>query len=539
MEVIKANPESIIEIFQKLYVIPEYQRPYSWAEDKCYDLWNDIIEKYEEEKRKKKKSDNKNKGEYFLGTMVLIKNNKGIFEVIDGQQRLTSLLILLKALYDNHQFPGIKNIIYVYDRITGKINDKKYRIYSEVICNDRDDLKDIIYNDGKKLDPKNQFKVNYDIFRDKINEWKINQKNSLENFIRFLLENVKMLPIDCGEEENALKIFETLNDRGTPLSDSDIFKSRIYKNLPKSEQVSFVEFWNNLEAPEWYFRIYMHILRAKEKESGNEINIRKFFSARINKNSVNDIIKDLKKISLIESYEHNKINKYLSLMWAYPVDIIINVYYVFMYKYATINKNDEIELKSEDLDILYDILENLIRFVYIKGIIYKTRNAIKYDIHKAYISIYHNKKANFPNLKKEKKYFLDSLKNLTNRDKYTKSILFLYHNLNKNQKIMDKEDYYKFQIEHILPKVYHNYDGWTKEQYEENLNKLGNLTLLEKVRNIKAKNEFFEKKKEFYKDSEINDVKSSLCKLKKWTVIECNNRFSDIKERLVNFLFKI
>lgn len=539
MEVIKANPESIIEIFQKLYVIPEYQRPYSWAEDKCYDLWNDIIEKYEEEKRKKKKSDNKNKGEYFLGTMVLIKNNKGIFEVIDGQQRLTSLLILLKALYDNHQFDGIKKIIYVYDRITGKINDKKYRIYSEVICNDRNDLKDIIYNGGKKLDPKNQFKVNYDIFRDKINEWKINQKNSLENFIRFLLENVKMLPIDCGEEENALKIFETLNDRGTPLSDSDIFKSRIYKNLPKSEQVSFVEFWNDLGEPEWYFRIYMHILRAKEKESGNEINIRKFFSGRINKNSVNDIIKDLKKISLIESYEHNKINKYLSLMWAYPVDIIINVYYVFMHKYSTINKNDEIELKSEDLDILYYILENLIRFVYIKGIIYKTRNAIKYDIYKAYISIYHNKKANFPNLKKEKKYFLDSLKNLTNRDKYTKSILFLYHNLNKNQKIMDKEDYYKFQIEHILPKVYHNYDGWTKEQYEENLNKLGNLTLLEKVRNIKAKNEFFEKKKEFYKDSEINDVKSSLCKLKKWTVIECNNRFSDIKERLVNFLFKI
>ena len=110
MEVIKANPESIIEIFQKLYVIPEYQRPYSWAEDKCYDLWNDIIEKYEEEKRKNKKSDNKNKGEYFLGTMVLIKNNNGIFEVIDGQQRLTSLLILLKALYDNLQFEAIKKI---------------------------------------------------------------------------------------------------------------------------------------------------------------------------------------------------------------------------------------------------------------------------------------------------------------------------------------------------------------------------------------------------------------------------------------------
>ena len=370
MEVIKANPESIIEIFQKLYVIPEYQRPYSWAEDKCYDLWNDIVDKYEEEKSKQSSI----KGEYFLGTMVLIKNNNGIFEVIDGQQRLTSLLILLKALYDNHQFEGIKKIIYVYDSLTGDINNKKYRIYSEVIDKDKNDLKDIIHNDGDNLDTKNKFKVNYNIFKDKINEW----KNS-----------------------------ETLNDRGTPLSDADIFKSRIYNSILKEdEKDNFVEFWNNMKEPEWYFRIYMHILRAKEKESGNEINIRKFFSGRINKNSVNDIIKDLKKISLIESYEHNKINKYLSLMWAYPVDIIINVYYVFMYKYATINKNDEIELKLEDLDILYDILENLIRFVYIKGIIYKTRNAIKYDIHKAYISIYHNKKANFPNLKKEKKYFL-------------------------------------------------------------------------------------------------------------------------------------
>lgn len=533
MEVIKANPESIIEIFQKLYVIPEYQRPYSWDEDKCYELWSDIVDKYEEEKNKK----SENKGEYFLGTMVLIKKNNGIFEVIDGQQRLTSLLILLRALYDNHQFAGIKNIIYVYDTLTHKINNKKYRIYSEVIDEDKKDLKDIIYNDGNNLNSKNKFKVNYNIFKDKINEWKNNNpKNSLKKFIKFLLENVKMLPIDCGEEENALKIFETLNDRGTPLNDADIFKSRIYKNLSKSDKVSFVEFWNDLEEPEWYFRIYMHILRAKEKESGNEINIRKFFSKRINKNSVNNIIKDLKKISLIENYEHNKINKYLSLMWAYPVDIIINVYYVFMYKYATINKNDEIELKMEDLDILYDILENLIRFVYIKGIIYKTRNAIKYDIYKAYISIYHNKKANFPNLNKEEKYFLDSLENLTTRDKYTKSILFLYHNLNKKQEVID--NYYEFQIEHILPKVYHNYDGWTKIEYEENLNKLGNLTLLEKVRNIKAKNEFFEKKKEFYKDSEINDVKSNLCKLKKWTVDECNNRFSDIKDRLVNFLFK-
>ena len=63
--------------------------------------------------------------------------------------------------------------------------------------------------------------------------------------------------------------------------------------------------------------------------------------------------------------------------------------------------------------------------------------------------------------------------------------------------------------------------------------------MLEETLNKKAKNQFFEKKKEFYKLSKIYDVKVGLCKLKKWTIKECNNRFSDIKERLVNFLFKI
>ncbi|WP_299245855.1 HNH endonuclease family protein [uncultured Brachyspira sp.] len=142
----------------------------------------------------------------------------------------------------------------------------------------------------------------------------------------------------------------------------------------------------------------------------------------------------------------------------------------------------------------------------------------------------------FPNIQKEKNKFIDSLSSLTNRDKYTKSILFLYHNLNEKQNYINF-DYNKLHIEHILPKAYQNYDNWNKEEYDSHLNSLGNLTLLEKKNNIKAKNEFFDKKKEIYKNSEIIDVQKELCKLKKWTPKECSKRFNDIKDRLIYFLF--
>ena len=233
MEVIKANPESVSEIFDKIYLIPEYQRPYSWDEEKCEDLWNDVKGQYEEDKE----------NEYFLGTMVLIKKDN-IFEVIDGQQRLTSLMLLLRALYEHHQFKGIQKKLYIVDSLADDIDKSKIKIESKVIEQNKEDLYKIISEDGASLDSKNIFKLNYECLKEKIREWKKN--NDLEKFTRFLLNKDKILPIDCGTEENALKIFQTLNNRGTPLNDADIFKSHIYNNLStKEEKDNFINFWNN------------------------------------------------------------------------------------------------------------------------------------------------------------------------------------------------------------------------------------------------------------------------------------------------------
>ena len=76
---------------EKYFIIPEYQRPYRWDTEKCAVLWSDIVDF-------RQSSTGKNE-EYFLGTIVVCPNEKGNLEVIDGQQRLTSLLLLLRAFY--------------------------------------------------------------------------------------------------------------------------------------------------------------------------------------------------------------------------------------------------------------------------------------------------------------------------------------------------------------------------------------------------------------------------------------------------------
>ena len=92
MAELNVSKKSITALFgnmqNRLYVIPEYQRPYQWTTEHCDVLWEDI--KYFSENSKDK--------EYFLGTLVYAKNGKNL-DVIDGQQRLTSFFLLLRSLY--------------------------------------------------------------------------------------------------------------------------------------------------------------------------------------------------------------------------------------------------------------------------------------------------------------------------------------------------------------------------------------------------------------------------------------------------------
>lgn len=540
MEVIKATPSNITELFGKQYIIPEYQRPYTWSTDKCHILWDDILGAYTDSKK-----------EYFLGTTVLIKDesNSNKQLIIDGQQRITSLLLLMKSLTNHHEYTLLNRCIYIYNpKNDERLSSHELRIESCVLDTDKENLIHILYGDSSKSS--GHFKENYEYLNKLVEEWKLKNPDQIEFLIEYILNEVKLLPIDCGEEEQALKVFETLNDRGTPLNETDIFKSKLYRNLKTDvEKQSFITFWNELEDPILFFRIYMHINRAKLNDIGNELNLRTYFSKMISNDSqTQQILKDLKKIQLCYQFTHPLIDYWKSTsLELYPSDTVIAyIYYIYMFKYAEINFSGELMLSNDHTIHLVELLKNLLRFIYTRGVIYKTRNAIKYEIFKACVEIYHDSNINtnpFPAISSDEKTKLENaLSSLTSRDRYTKGILGLYHSLNPNQE-HSYTNFSNHHIEHILPRAWQHYDGWTEEEYTKYINCLGNLTLLDRKLNIKAKNEYLSKKQEYYKKSSIKDVHTDLdstsfvlSKLQDWSAKQCLSRQEEIINRITSFL---
>lgn len=248
---LNAEQKNLLKIFkiEEQYVIPEYQRPYSWEYEQCLQLYNDIMEEYLIIKT------NEIPQEYFIGNLIIAKSDekKDSLEVIDGQQRLTTLLIFIKVLsFFAIELKILKEIIERVDW-TGKSNG--FRINSEVFeAEDKKNLQTILNYTLEDLEqqylnsvdqkgnfrPKkfdNHFERNIVYFYKWIKDFSCD--NNIEQFVEYLLQKVYLLPIELtgktqdDANEKALTIFETINNRGLNLEDADIFKAKLYKKAKK------------------------------------------------------------------------------------------------------------------------------------------------------------------------------------------------------------------------------------------------------------------------------------------------------------------
>ena len=91
------------------FLIPDYQRPYAWGEDECATLWEDLF--YFAFPDNSSENFDSGNDEYFLGPIVTFKNNDGKQEIIDGQQRLTTIMLLLRAFYSKFEHAKDSNTI--------------------------------------------------------------------------------------------------------------------------------------------------------------------------------------------------------------------------------------------------------------------------------------------------------------------------------------------------------------------------------------------------------------------------------------------
>lgn len=251
------DQKKVKELFQDSksnFLIPDYQRPYAWGTDECKTLWEDLFAFSFPNDAYDKFNDS---DEYFLGPIVTFKNADNIMEIIDGQQRLTTLMLLLRAFYNKLGYMKDSNSLAMKTDIEkclwradvfGKYNKDDLKINSEVATdNDKDEFLSILKN-GDNTDMKSHYAMNFQYFKEKINGFLNQYPMYFAYFPARILNNCMLLPIEAESQDTALRIFSTLNDRGKPLSDADIFKAQFYKyytSLGKKE--AFIDTWRELD----------------------------------------------------------------------------------------------------------------------------------------------------------------------------------------------------------------------------------------------------------------------------------------------------
>ena len=227
---IKYNDHSISSAFKDHYIVPDYQREYVWNDEQVEQLLFDLLDAYNTD----------NKKAYFLGTIVTYDSGSQ-FELIDGQQRLTTFFVLLCA---------IKRIYISLGEPTSVIDNL---VYSPTMNNDGDVINlyhlQLQYEDAGnclELIEKGEGRPNYltqsgerlfDAFKtiqDFLNE-RFSDIASLKKFVVFLLNKTSFIRIETYDIADALKIFETINQRGKGLDPMDLLKNMIFRQVDRSK----------------------------------------------------------------------------------------------------------------------------------------------------------------------------------------------------------------------------------------------------------------------------------------------------------------
>jgi len=373
---LNAEQKSIYDIFsgENQYIIPPYQRAYSWTQTHCKALFEDIRKAFYSEEKEG----------YFLGNIVLAKSReeRNKLEVIDGQQRLTTLILLIKVLLSfDKENKALYNAIWIKDRRTDEeiqrletnvFMEKDYNYFKEVLAFDFSD--NICESVSEK---ENLFKQNICCFYSELKEF--SQNNDIFKFSDFLLDKIYILPIETEDSnadkarQNALNVFETINNRGLNLSTSDIFKARLYSMaLNELEHEEFIIEWKELEEKcnnlnykiDDIFKIYSYTIQHENNLTINDNNLREFFlekkySPFLLKNqkiimtellSICEFIRFF--IDVIQNPKgHQELSKWFQIIHQGVLIGLLDEKFFYIYfsliKYNTENYNDLVNLSKE------------------------------------------------------------------------------------------------------------------------------------------------------------------------------------------------
>ena len=523
MSKLNVDQKTIKDLFQDKradFLIPDYQRPYAWGETVCQTLWDDIFSFAIPDEGRTEFDSN---SEYFLGPIVTFKNSVFKMEVIDGQQRLTTLMLLLRAFYEKFGHmqdkasvatkQNIEKCIWKTDEF-GEPDMSALKIDSEVATDkDKDEFLEILKTGVVKPGQKSRYAANYRFFQNCIDDFLAKYPTYFAYLPTRIMNNCILLPIEAESQDTALRIFSTLNDRGMPLSDSDIFKAQFYKyysDIDKKD--SFIKQWKDLEEltesifhplngtpMNELFTRYTYYIRAKQGiRSTTTEALRKFYEkdsyALLKKEETfNDLItlahfwedvinQDKDRFSQRILRRLFVLNYAPNSMWTYAVSVF------FMQ-----NRDSEGLL---DEDQFYRFLSKITGFIWTYAVTNPGVNALRTPVYAEMVSIVNNQPVTFADFKFEADKVQSMFANFTfnNSRPITKSMLAWWAFQDENQELFPLETV--LEIEHIYAR--NRYDKDKSLTDVENLESLGNKALLEKRINIRAADYRFEDKVKYY-----------------------------------------
>lgn len=536
----------LIEKNQRIFKIPVYQRNYDWGTEQCQKLFDDVIKAYQNEKK------------HFLGTFVYIRgevDNSTLTEVlvIDGQQRLTTLYILLKALYD---FAKDEKINSIYNEIEEYIYNRRcpeeFKIKLKPIQTDNVQLQKLMENKFEDMSLTSNITRNYNFFMELISKVKNFELSDILCGMK-KLEMVEII-LDKSDGDEPQIIFESINSTGLELNLADLIRNFLLMD-DKNQDYLFHEYWIKMEEQIGYGEFEEFLIQYLNSKISKNItmqNAYEKFKSYYNENFKNheDIIKDLKKYSKYYSSFIGKKSNYNS-----EIEYLLNSFrllkqttsYPFLLKIFEnheekhINDNELINilkfLRSYSIRrIICEVPSNSLRGFY-KGLYDRINNKNNKNYYQNLVKLVSelNTKDRIPS---DDKFREDLITKNLYKKIACKYILAEIENQTKEK--IDSSD---LTIEHILPQK-ENSLVWKEEIgeeyeriYETYLHTLGNLTISGYNSELGTR-KFLEKKGIIKEKSRMNILNKDILNAKKWgeaSILKRAKNLSDIILKLFEY----
>ena len=523
--------------------VPIYQRSYAWGKSNVQDLFDDIKNAYPAE-------------DYFIGTMV-VTDKDDFLEIVDGQQRLATISLFFAAVRDllrENDENNKANIVernYLFEESLRE--DKKQKL---VLNNTDNDfyLKSII--EKQEIEPSkeshNRILDAYRYIRDFVkNEYKSEGQEHIFNIVDYIEKNLKVIVVTVSDEANAFTIFETLNDRGLALSQTDLVKNYLFNKADdrlSEAREKWTRFTGAIEAAEnedeilQYIRHYWSSKNGLTREKQLFKNIKEktanknqavtllsnldtttqLYMAVLNPNhpiwkdySPNcvEYISALRELRLTQNrplllsilgrFEKPEVEKALKLIVSWSVRNLITG----TIGAGTLEKefsNQAVLINESSIKNVLELRKSIINIIPTDEQFRKAFEIV--SISKSYIARYY----------------------LTELEKF-------YRTTKELGPIQNPE---KINLEHIIPVNPSNFSDWSKfnedihDIHKSYCKRIGNLTLLDKKMNSEQGNSNFTIKKDIYKDSEIL-ITQSLKDYRRWTPEEIEGRQTEFAEKAV------